>query len=94
MLSIDELLDKKLCVLCHQFPMGTGVICDNCRYDKKRASNIIDKKLKRMQAEKIEKVFEDFKNNKCVKCHTQPSLETMPFCVDCARTETFGDNIE
>lgn len=89
-MEIDELLEKKLCILCHENPIGTGVVCDLCRNDRNRAMDIIDKKVRRIQVKKVEEIYKDFKNGNCIKCHTNPSLESMPYCVDCSREVTFG----
>ncbi len=90
MMEINDLLEKKLCILCHENPWGTGVVCDPCRYDKKRAEEMIDKKLRRIQVKKIETIYKDFKNGNCIRCHDNPSLESMPYCVECSRDVTFG----
>ena len=93
-MNLDEILDKKICALCHQFPMGTGIICDNCRNDKKRMNDIMEKKFKRIELEKLEQIYKDFKNDNCIKCHVNPSLESMPWCVDCARKETYAKHFQ
>lgn len=90
--KLDELLEKKLCILCHENPWEIGVICGPCRNDRGRAERIIEKKLNRIQAEKIEKIHDDFRKGNCIKCHVNPSLETMPYCTECAKTITFDKN--
>lgn len=89
-MEFEELLEKKLCILCHENPIGTGVVCNPCRNDKTRAMDIIDKKIRRIQVKKVEEIYKDFKNGNCIKCHDNPSLESMPYCVECAKIVTFG----